>query len=101
MSVVVLERDADVHGRARAIATEEEVIRIWQSVGLAEEVKADMLTGLPSTSSTRRASASWLCSRNRVAWGTRHSCSSISPRSSAYYVGGERSPLLTYGWASR
>lgn len=47
MSVVVLERDADVHGRARAIATEEEVIRIWQSVGLAEEVKADMLTGLP------------------------------------------------------
>ena len=30
LSVVVLERDADIYGRARAISTDEEVMRGWQ-----------------------------------------------------------------------
>jgi 3-(3-hydroxy-phenyl)propionate hydroxylase len=41
--VLVAERDGDVYSRARAIATDEEIIRIWQQVGLAERVKQDML----------------------------------------------------------
>ncbi|MEV6348777.1 bifunctional 3-(3-hydroxy-phenyl)propionate/3-hydroxycinnamic acid hydroxylase [Actinoplanes sp. NPDC051851] len=49
LRVLVLERDPDVYARARAISTDEEVIRIWQRVGLAGKVTADMLAGLPLT----------------------------------------------------
>lgn len=45
LRVVVLERDADIYGRARAISTDEEVMRIWQGVGLAEKLQSDMLPG--------------------------------------------------------
>lgn len=47
LRVVVLERDADVYSRARAISTDEEVIRIWQRVGLADRLKRDMLAERP------------------------------------------------------
>ncbi|MEU9410216.1 bifunctional 3-(3-hydroxy-phenyl)propionate/3-hydroxycinnamic acid hydroxylase [Streptomyces sp. NPDC048281] len=47
LRVVVVERDAEVFSRARAISTDEEVIRIWQRTGLAERLKADMLAGRP------------------------------------------------------
>jgi 3-(3-hydroxy-phenyl)propionate hydroxylase len=47
LSVVVLERDAEVYPRARAISTDEEVIRIWQRVGLADRLKEDMLAERP------------------------------------------------------
>lgn len=47
LRVVVVERDAEVHSRARAISTDEEVLRIWQQVGLADELAADMLADLP------------------------------------------------------
>ncbi|MCL8015641.1 bifunctional 3-(3-hydroxy-phenyl)propionate/3-hydroxycinnamic acid hydroxylase [Streptomyces sp. AS02] len=43
LRVVVIERDAEVFSRARAISTDEEVVRIWQRVGLAERLKQDML----------------------------------------------------------
>ena len=43
LSVLVAERDGSVYARARAIATDEEIIRIWQQVGLAERLKQDML----------------------------------------------------------
>jgi 3-(3-hydroxy-phenyl)propionate hydroxylase len=43
LSVLVAERDGSVYARARAIATDEEIIRIWQRVGLAERLKQDML----------------------------------------------------------
>ncbi|BBY96890.1 FAD-dependent monooxygenase [Mycolicibacterium fallax] len=36
LRVAVIERDPDIYGRARAISTDEEVMRIWQSVGLAD-----------------------------------------------------------------
>ncbi|GAA4679085.1 bifunctional 3-(3-hydroxy-phenyl)propionate/3-hydroxycinnamic acid hydroxylase [Gordonia humi] len=45
LRVVVLERDPEVYGRARAISTDEEVMRIWQSVGLDEQLQTDMLPG--------------------------------------------------------
>ncbi|MGW0035375.1 bifunctional 3-(3-hydroxy-phenyl)propionate/3-hydroxycinnamic acid hydroxylase [Gordonia sp. NPDC003376] len=45
LTVVVLERDPDIYGRARAISTDEEVLRIWQRVGLDERLQADMLPG--------------------------------------------------------
>ncbi|MBY6364629.1 bifunctional 3-(3-hydroxy-phenyl)propionate/3-hydroxycinnamic acid hydroxylase [Rhodococcoides corynebacterioides] len=45
LSVVVLERDADIYGRARAISTDEEVMRVWQSVGLSDALQRDMLPG--------------------------------------------------------
>ncbi|WP_406635078.1 bifunctional 3-(3-hydroxy-phenyl)propionate/3-hydroxycinnamic acid hydroxylase [Amycolatopsis sp. WGS_07] len=47
LKVVVVERDAEVYTRARAISTDEEVLRIWQRAGLAEELRRDMLAGLP------------------------------------------------------
>lgn len=47
LRVVVLERDAEVFARARAISTDEEVVRIWQRVGLAERLKQDMLADRP------------------------------------------------------
>src|SRR6188768_284672 len=47
LKVVVIERDPDVYNRARAISTDEEVMRIWQSVGLADRLQADMLPDRP------------------------------------------------------
>ena len=49
LNVVVIERDPDVYGRARAISTDEEVMRIWQSVGLADRLQRDMLPDRPLT----------------------------------------------------
>ncbi|WP_308114282.1 bifunctional 3-(3-hydroxy-phenyl)propionate/3-hydroxycinnamic acid hydroxylase [Streptomyces brasiliscabiei] len=43
LRVVVLERDAEIFSRARAISTDEEVMRVWQRVGLADRLKQDML----------------------------------------------------------
>jgi 3-(3-hydroxy-phenyl)propionate hydroxylase len=43
LRVLVVERDADVYARARAISTDEEVMRIWQRIGLADQLTADML----------------------------------------------------------
>ncbi|MFD5093699.1 bifunctional 3-(3-hydroxy-phenyl)propionate/3-hydroxycinnamic acid hydroxylase [Amycolatopsis thailandensis] len=47
LNVVVVERDAEIYTRARAISTDEEVLRVWQQTGLAEELQRDMLAGLP------------------------------------------------------
>lgn len=47
LRVVVIERDPDVYGRARAISTDEEVMRIWQSAGLADRLQEDMLPNRP------------------------------------------------------
>ncbi|MFD7818363.1 bifunctional 3-(3-hydroxy-phenyl)propionate/3-hydroxycinnamic acid hydroxylase [Streptomyces sp. NPDC059785] len=44
LDVLVVERDAEVFARARAISTDEEILRIWQRVGLAERLKRDMLS---------------------------------------------------------
>lgn len=45
LRVVVIERDPDIYFRARAISTDEEVLRIWQQVGLADQLNADMQPG--------------------------------------------------------
>ncbi|MBV8293158.1 MAG: FAD-dependent monooxygenase, partial [Mycobacterium sp.] len=47
VKVLVVDRDADVYNRARAISTDEEVMRIWQSVGLVDRLQRDMLPGRP------------------------------------------------------
>jgi len=47
LKVLVVERDAEVYGRARAISTDEEVLRLWQSVGLADELARDMISDCP------------------------------------------------------
>jgi len=49
LKVLVVERDPDVYSRARAISTDEEVMRVWQSVGLAERLQQDMLPDRPLT----------------------------------------------------
>jgi 3-(3-hydroxy-phenyl)propionate hydroxylase len=49
LKVLVVERDADIYSRARAISTDEEVMRIWQQVGLADRVKQDTLADRPLT----------------------------------------------------
>jgi 3-(3-hydroxy-phenyl)propionate hydroxylase len=43
LRVLVVEREADVYARARAISTDEEAVRIWQRIGLADHLTADML----------------------------------------------------------
>ncbi|WKG05405.1 bifunctional 3-(3-hydroxy-phenyl)propionate/3-hydroxycinnamic acid hydroxylase [Mycolicibacterium sp. HK-90] len=48
LKVLVIERDPDVYARARAISTDEEVMRIWQSVGLADRLQQDMLPDRPA-----------------------------------------------------
>lgn len=45
LRVVVIERDPDIYFRARAISTDEEVLRIWQQIGLADRLNADMQPG--------------------------------------------------------
>jgi 3-(3-hydroxy-phenyl)propionate hydroxylase len=45
LNVVVIERDPDIYFRARAISTDEEVMRIWQQAGLADQLNADMQPG--------------------------------------------------------
>ncbi|OBA59975.1 FAD-binding monooxygenase [Mycobacterium sp. 1100029.7] len=47
LNVIVVERDPDVYGRARAISTDDEVMRIWQSIGLADRLQRDMLADRP------------------------------------------------------
>jgi 3-(3-hydroxy-phenyl)propionate hydroxylase len=47
LKVAVIERDPSPYPRARAISTDEEVLRTWQQIGLADELVADMLGGLP------------------------------------------------------
>lgn len=47
LDVVVVERDPTPYSRARAISTDEEVLRCWQHAGLAEELKRDMLGDRP------------------------------------------------------
>ncbi|WP_018657934.1 bifunctional 3-(3-hydroxy-phenyl)propionate/3-hydroxycinnamic acid hydroxylase [Actinomadura flavalba] len=47
LRVAVVERDAGIFSRARAISTDEEVLRIWQRIGLADRLKRDMLGDLP------------------------------------------------------
>src|ERR1700756_3144932 len=47
LTVLVIERDPDVYSRARAISTDEEVMRVWQSVGLADRLQQDMLPDRP------------------------------------------------------
>jgi 3-(3-hydroxy-phenyl)propionate hydroxylase len=47
LDVVVVERDPSPYPRARAISTDEEVLRIWQSAGLAERLERDMLAERP------------------------------------------------------
>ncbi|KRE27618.1 FAD-binding monooxygenase [Mycobacterium sp. Soil538] len=49
LDVVVIERDPDIYFRARAISTDEEVLRIWQQVGLADRLNADMQPGAGAT----------------------------------------------------
>lgn len=49
IKVVVIERDSDIYSRARAISTDEEVMRIWQQVGLADRLKQDTLANRPLT----------------------------------------------------
>ncbi|MFC9517494.1 bifunctional 3-(3-hydroxy-phenyl)propionate/3-hydroxycinnamic acid hydroxylase [Nocardiaceae bacterium NPDC056970] len=45
LKAVVIERNSDIYGRARAISTDEEVLRIWQQIGLADRLDRDMLPG--------------------------------------------------------
>lgn len=47
LRVVVIEREPSIYSRARAISTDEEVLRIWQQVGLSERLKQDMLAERP------------------------------------------------------
>lgn len=47
LSVAVVEREPEIYSRARAISTDEEVLRIWQQAGLADRAKQDMLADRP------------------------------------------------------
>lgn len=49
LRVLVIERDPDIYFRARAISTDEEVMRIWQQVGLADRLNSEMQPGAGAT----------------------------------------------------
>lgn len=55
LKVLVVERDPDIYSRARAISTDEEVLRVWQAVGLAERLQRDVLPAARSPLSTPMA----------------------------------------------
>ncbi len=81
LKVVVVERDPDIYARARAISTDEEVMRIWQQVGLADRLNADMQPGCRGELRRRRRGAVREAAAGlRGATGTRRSSSSTSPR---------------------
>ena len=46
-SVLVLEREPEFYGNARAVYTDDECMRIFQSFDMAEELAAEMLTDCP------------------------------------------------------
>jgi 3-(3-hydroxy-phenyl)propionate hydroxylase len=48
LKVVVIDREAEVYANARAISTDEEVLRVFQSVGLDERLQRDMLPDRPA-----------------------------------------------------
>ena len=45
--VVVLEREPRFYGNARAVYTDDECLRIFQSIGMVEELQAKMLQETP------------------------------------------------------
>lgn len=47
VKVLVLEREPEYYGMARAVYTDDECLRILQNVGLADELHADMTVDLP------------------------------------------------------
>ncbi len=47
VSVLVLEREPEFYGMARAVYTDDECLRILQNIGLADELHADMTVDLP------------------------------------------------------
>ena len=83
LDVVVIERDPTPYARARAISTDEEVLRCWQHAGLAERLKADMLGDRPIDFVDKRGHSFLSFKPSRAATATRPRCSSISPPSSA------------------
>ncbi len=47
VSVLVLEREPEFYGMARAVYTDDECLRIMQNAGVADELHADMTVDLP------------------------------------------------------
>ncbi|HQF03697.1 MAG TPA: bifunctional 3-(3-hydroxy-phenyl)propionate/3-hydroxycinnamic acid hydroxylase [Phycicoccus sp.] len=47
LKVLVLEREPDYYGQARAVYTDDECLRIFQTAGVADELHADMTVDLP------------------------------------------------------
>ena len=45
--VLVLEREPKFYGNARAVYTDDECMRVYQSIGLADELQKDMLVDVP------------------------------------------------------
>ena len=80
LKVLVIERDSDIYGRARAISTDEEVLRIWQSVGLADRLQQDMLPDRPLNFVGADGRALHRSEDHSHGWGIRRSSSSISRR---------------------
>lgn len=84
LDVVVVERDPDIYFRARAISVDEEVMRIWQQVGLADRLGADMQPGNGADFVNAKERASPSCSRSAEATVTLPSSSSINPSSTGH-----------------
>ena len=47
VKVLVIDRQAEVYANARAISTDEEVLRVFQSIGLSKRLQQDMLPDRP------------------------------------------------------
>jgi 3-(3-hydroxy-phenyl)propionate hydroxylase len=42
LSTLVLEREPEFYGNARAVYTDDEALRVWQTAGVADDIHADM-----------------------------------------------------------
>ena len=47
LRVLVAEKDPSLYSRARAMSTDEEILRIWQRIGLADRLQDNMLSEMP------------------------------------------------------
>jgi 3-(3-hydroxy-phenyl)propionate hydroxylase len=47
LQVLVMEREPKFYGNARAVYTDDECMRVYQSIGLADELQKDMLVDVP------------------------------------------------------
>jgi hypothetical protein len=72
------DKELSYYARTRAISTDEEILRIRQRIGLAEQLMKDMLAERPIDFVDHRGRPSSASPRSAAATAIRRNCSSTS-----------------------